>query len=238
VSDEKHLLRTTHLTKSFGQLTALRALDLTLSSGEFLTLFGRNGAGKSTFLKICSTLIRSYSGEVLLFGEDLKRADEKLRRRIGFVSHESFLYQDLSVFDNLMFYARLYRVGNLDSRIEQMIVSMDLEAKTATPVRALSRGMKQRLSLGRAFLHEPELLFLDEPFTGLDERASELLHERFSEFKRKGGAVIMATHNLEHGWRHADRVTVIDRGSIAYESPAGDTTYEEFRGRYRDILSH
>lgn len=237
MSNGEAILTTSDLTKQFGSFRALTSTSLELVRGECLTVFGRNGAGKTTLLKIIATLIRSYTGNVRLFGQELKKLDDATRRRIGFVSHDSFLYEDLPVFDNLMFYARLYGVDKASERVRRVIKYMGLEAKSATPVRALSRGMKQRLALGRAFIHEPELLLLDEPFTGLDERAAELLDHRIAVFKERGGSLVMATHNAERGWRHADQVVVLDRGRVAYETSVLDTTFETFHACYRDILS-
>jgi heme ABC exporter ATP-binding subunit CcmA len=230
------LLAVRDLKKTFGRLTALNSLSLDLASGEFLTIFGRNGAGKTTLLKIVSSIIRTYSGNVTLFGKNLKQADEDTRRRIGFVSHESLLYRDLTVRDNLAFYARLYRVSSGTRKIEDMIKKVDLEAKSAVPVRALSRGMRQRLSLARAFIHEPSLLLLDEPFTGLDERAAEILDGFLDEFIEGGGAVIMATHDIERGWNHAHRIAVLDRGIIVHKTSSEVSTLDSFRDEYRQIL--
>lgn len=231
------ILRTNQLTKHFGSFIALNATSLQLTRGECLTVFGRNGAGKTTLLKIIATLIRSYAGEVYLFDQELKKAGDDIRRRIGFVSHDSFLYEDLPVLDNLIFYARLYGLDDPAGRARRTINDIGLEAKTATPVRALSRGMKQRLSLGRAFIHEPEFLLLDEPFTGLDESAADLLDGRIAHFKAGGGSLMMATHNAERGWRHADHIAVLDRGTVVYESAVSDTSFDAFHATYRDILS-
>ena len=237
MSNGEAILTTRDLTKQFGSFRALTSASLELVRGECLTVFGRNGAGKTTLLKIIATLIRSYTGDVRLFGRELKKSDEATRRRIGFVSHDSFLYEDLPVFDNLMFYARLYGVDKASERVRRVIQYMGLEARSAAPVRALSRGMKQRLALGRAFIHEPELLILDEPFTGLDERAAELLDHRIAVFRERGGSVVMATHNAERGWRHADQVVVLDRGRVAYKTSVLDASFDEFHKKYRDILS-
>ncbi|UCG51849.1 MAG: heme ABC exporter ATP-binding protein CcmA [Candidatus Latescibacterota bacterium] len=235
---EHSLLVARNLTKTFGRFTALKSLSLELAPEEFLTIVGRNGAGKTTLLKIVSSIIRTFSGDVTLFGQNLKQADEAARRRIGFVSHESLLYKDLTVRDNLMFYARLYGVSDRDRRIDEMIERVDLEARSSALVRALSRGMKQRLSLARALIHQPTLLLLDEPFTGLDERASEVLDRFLSEHIQSGGAAIMATHDIERGWQHANRVVVLDRGTIVHQTTTEGSSYEAFRNEYRDILYH
>ena len=231
------LLLARDLTKTFGRFTALRSLSLRVPEGEFLTIVGRNGAGKTTFLKIVSSIVRSYTGDVLLAGKNLKDADEDTRSKIGFVSHESLLYKDLTVRDNLSFYARMYGVADRERKIDEIIRRVDLDAKTSVLVRALSRGMKQRLSLARAFIHEPSILLLDEPFTGLDERASEILEEVLAGFKRSGGTVIMVTHDIERGWTHADRVVVFEKGTVVHETSARETSLEAFKNEYRRILN-
>jgi heme ABC exporter ATP-binding subunit CcmA len=235
---EHPLLVARSLTKTFGRFTALKSLSLELAPREFLTIIGRNGAGKTTLLKVISSIIRTFSGDVTLFGQSLKQADETVRRQIGFVSHESLLYKDLTVRDNLMFYARLYDLSDRDRKIDEMIERVDLEAKSSMLVRALSRGMRQRLSLARALIHQPTLLLLDEPFTGLDERASEVLDRFLSEHIKGGGAAIMATHNIERGWQHADRIVVLDRGAIVHQTTTEGSSFEGFRNEYRDILYH
>jgi heme exporter protein A len=234
--DESSLLLTRDLTKSFGRFTALRGLSLDVPRGEFLTIVGRNGAGKTTFLKIVSSIIRSYAGEVFVSGRNLRETGEETRRTIGFVSHESLLYKDLTVRDNLSFYARMYGVPERESRIDAIIHRVDLEAKSSVLTRALSRGMKQRLSLARAFIHSPSILLLDEPFTGLDERASEILDGFLAEFKASGGTTIMVTHDIERGWRLAGRVVVFEKGRVVHETSPQASSFDHFRSEYRRIL--
>lgn len=238
MSSDVPVLHARNLSKQFGHLSALRPLSVDVEKGASLGIFGRNGAGKTTFLRIAATLIRSFRGEMSLFGTPIREADGRIRSRLGFVSHESFLYPDLTVLENLLFYGRLYGLSGTEARARETVERLDLAPKATTPVRALSRGMKQRLSLGRAFLHRPELLLLDEPFTGLDERASEILDGLLDEFRRGGGTTVMATHDLERGWKHARRFIVLERGTIAVDSSVDAVSYDEFRTRYREILSH
>jgi heme exporter protein A len=238
VSDGIPVVRTDALSKQFGGLTVLRSISIALARGKSLTLFGRNGAGKTTLLKITAGLTRTYRGSVYIFGQDVSKATEDIRRRIGFVSHESLLYSDLTARENLLFYARLYRIADTTSVVDDALVRHALEAKATTPARALSRGMKQRLSLARAFLHQPEIVYLDEPFTGLDERAADVLDNVLGTFKDRGGSIVMASHNLERGWKHADQIAVLDHGRIAFESTVADSNPSEFRALYRDIISH
>jgi heme ABC exporter ATP-binding subunit CcmA len=231
------VLRCDGVGKRFGKTTALRSVSFSLDEGEFLTIFGHNGAGKSTLLNIVATLIRSFDGDVALFGGSVKKADEDTRRSLGFMSHDSFLYDDLTTYENLLFYARLYALSAPGDTAQAMLARVDLVDKSDAVVRELSRGMKQRLSLGRAFLHSPKLLLLDEPYTGLDETACANLNAMLSEFTEAGGSVLMTTHDVDRGYRVADRVLVLDRGRIVFEAKTSQMGLDEFRGQYRDILS-
>jgi len=225
-----------NVTKRFGRLTALRAVNLAVRPGECTVLFGRNGAGKSTLLHVVSALIRSYEGRVAVFGEDVRTGGESARRAIGLVSHDSYLYNDLTALDNLRFYARLYHTRDAESRARALLARFDLEAKARSSVRELSRGMKQRLSLARALLHEPRLLLLDEPFTGLDEPACATLSRVLGDFVAGGGAALLTTHDVERGLEVARRVAVLERGAIAFETEAAGLDAAVFRRRYRELL--
>jgi heme ABC exporter ATP-binding subunit CcmA len=225
------------VAKRFGKTTALRSVSFSLGQGEFLTIFGHNGAGKSTLLNIVASLIRAFDGEIQLFGENVSKADERTRRSVGFMSHDSFLYADLTARENLVFYGRLYSLDDPAGAAESMLARVKLEEKSNDVVRDLSRGMKQRLSLGRAFLHSPKLLLLDEPYTGLDETACLNLNRMLSEFTDDGGTVLMTTHDIERGFRVADRVLVLDRGRIVLEARTAETGIDEFKEKYHVILS-
>ena len=231
------MLSCDNVAKRFGKTTALRSVSFSVETGEFVVVFGHNGAGKSTLLNIIATLIRSYEGSVSLFGGDLAKADEETRRALGFMSHDSFLYADLTARENLLFYARLYGVADPAGAADAMLERVDLEHKAQSIVRELSRGMRQRLSLGRAFLHSPRLLLLDEPYTGLDETACVNLNGMLSEFTASGGTVLMTTHDIDRGFRVADRVLVLDKGRVVMETNTAEIGLEGFRDRYHEILS-
>jgi heme exporter protein A len=237
VSDGHPVLVTDKLAKQFGGLAALRSVSLEIQTGESVVVFGRNGAGKTTLLRVVATLIRSYEGAVHLFGEDLSRAPDDIRRRLGLVSHESFLYADLSVRDNLTFFGKLYRLDDVASAVEAMIDGMELRTKATAAVRTLSRGLKQRVSLARAFLHRPDLVLLDEPFTGLDERAAGVLDSFIDNMRDDGRTVIITTHDAARGWKHADRALILERGKIAYTADTAGESYDDFHKTYREILA-
>jgi heme exporter protein A len=202
------------LTKRFGRSTALREVDLEIERGRRHVLFGRNGAGKSTLLALAATLLRPTSGEIFYDGLRADDAGDEIRRRIGLVSHQSLLYPDLTVLENLEFYRRLY--GEAQSA-EEALAWADLDLRRHTPVRSLSRGMLQRLALARALLHRPSLLLLDEPYTGLDEASAERLTRRLTDLDR-GTTVLLATHDVERGVAIADRISILEAGRIAFDA--------------------
>ncbi len=224
------------LTKRYGRVAALRSVALSVDTGECVAIFGRNGAGKSTFLQIAGSLIRSYEGTVRIFGQDIKQADIATRRAVGFVLHDTCLYQDLSAMDNLRFFARLYGVDNADARARDMLARVELDHRAASVTRELSRGMKQRLAIARAMIHAPRLLLLDEPFTGLDEISSQSLATMLRDFARDGGTVLMSTHDVERAFPVATRAVILERGQITYDKPTSGIDLAEFRHAYWNVL--
>ncbi len=202
------------LTKSFGRQLALKAVDLTVGEGEFLILVGPNGAGKTTLLRVLATIARPSSGDIQVDGFRLDKESNEIRRRIGFVPHQTLLYEDLTAYENLQFYGRMYDVTNLDQRIQELTEKMGMSSQLHRLVRTLSRGTHQRFSIIRALLHEPSLLLLDEPETGLDRRASAMLIDILKDSKK---TIIMASHRLEKGLELADRVAMLASGRVKYE---------------------
>jgi heme exporter protein A len=202
------------LTKRFGRSTALREIDFELEAGRCHVLFGRNGAGKSTLLLIAATLLRPTSGEILFGGHPYEDLGDEVRRRIGLVSHQSFLYPDLTVLENLEFYARLYQSAPSAS---EALEWADLDLRRHSSVRSLSRGMLQRLAVARALLHRPKLLLLDEPYTGLDAPSSERLSAKLWEVKGET-SILLTTHDVERGVSIADRISILEAGRIAFDA--------------------
>ncbi len=202
------------LTKRFGRSTALREIDFELEAGRCHVFFGRNGAGKSTLLWIAATLLRPTSGEIFFGGHRYEELGDEVRRRIGLVSHQSFLYPDLTVLENLSFYARLY--GGSASASEALAWA-DLDLRRHSPVRSLSRGMLQRLAVARALLHRPTLLLLDEPYTGLDALSSERLSARLGDLKGET-SILLTTHDVDRGVSLADRISILEGGRIVFDA--------------------
>jgi heme exporter protein A len=204
------------LGKRFGSLAALADLDLELRAGESLTIFGPNGAGKTTLVKLLATVLQPSSGQLRLFGEE--RAKPPLRRRIGLVSHGSFLYGELTAAENLRFYAGLYGIGAAQARIDEMLAEVGLQAWRDRPLKSFSRGMEQRLALARAFLHDPDLLLLDEPYTGLDPQVVAHLQEILIRFHRRGKAIVLTTHDIGRGLEVCDRAAILRGGRLVWHS--------------------
>jgi heme exporter protein A len=194
--------------KWYGPLPAVRGIDLALARGEFLTIFGPNGAGKSTLLRMLCGAVRPTRGTVRVTGQDVRGEEEGWRRKIGLLSHQTFLYPGLSAAENLDFYARLYALPDRKARVEEALRDVGLMERAADRVRTFSRGMQQRLALARTLLHDPEVVFLDEPYTGLDPHASAMLRAVLDRLKDGRRTVVLVTHNLSQGLEQADRVAV------------------------------
>jgi heme exporter protein A len=210
------------LGKHFGSAIALDNVGFRLRAGEFLTVFGPNGAGKTTLVRILAMLARPSSGSVRILGEEAVHAAAGLRRRIGLVSHRSLLYASLSARQNLVFFARMFGVEDPEGRAREMLVEMGLEHRMDDPVQTYSRGMEQRCAIARALLHRPDVLLLDEPFSGLDPAATDRLDELLALERLRGRTIVLTSHDLGRGAAHADRVAILVRGRVLFESTTAD----------------
>ncbi len=209
------------LAKRYGPLAALDGIDLSVPAGQAIVLLGANGAGKSTLLRLLATLTRPSGGRLRLFGEEVVSSDAgRLRSRIGFLSHQTFLYEHLTGLENLLFYARLYGLPDPGRAAREAIGAARLSDRQEDRVGVYSRGMQQRLAIARSLLHGPEMVLLDEPFTGLDRESSARLEERLRQLRSAGRTCVMATHDLEQGLRIADRVLVLRYGRLELDAPA------------------
>ncbi len=206
------------LWKTFGSLAALRDVNLNVGPGERLAIVGPNGSGKSTLVKVVATLLRPSAGTVRLAGLDVQSQALEVRRLIGVVCHQTFLYSELTALENLEFYGRLYGLSYPTERARQQLRLVGLEAQADVPGRDLSRGMQQRLALARALLHEPPILLLDEPDTGLDQRWTAFLVDLLAEVAREGRTVLLTTHDLERTLDMADRLVVLNGGRVVFDA--------------------
>jgi len=224
------------LSKSFGPHLVLAGVELSVRRGSFLALLGPNGAGKTTLLRILAGLARPSGGDFGVLGGTPGRSDSGLRARIGLVSHKPQLYSDLSAEENLRFFGTLYGLSALEARMEQVLDQVELLPRRGDPVRTFSHGMVQRLSIARALLHDPEVLFLDEPTTGLDDRAVGIFIDLLSSLHDGSRTLVMTTHQLDVGLRAADRVAVLVGGRIVLEEEAPKGDGAPFRARYSALL--
>jgi len=230
----ERVLEARNIYKSFGCLEVLNGVNLTLNRGDRYILFGSNGAGKTTLVKILSTILPADSGDLTLFGKEIKRGSKDIKAGIGFMSHEPFLYNELSAWENLNFYCNLYSVKDKKKRIESLLKEVGLYYRSHDRVGSFSRGMKQRLSLARAIIHSPDVIFLDEPYAGLDIRAQDILNNLILRLNQKGKTFFFITHDIGKGFDIANRSGILSKGRIVYEVEGAEK--KTFPDKYRDIL--
>ena len=217
-------------------MVAVDGVDLSLGAGEFLAIFGPNGAGKSSLLGMLGGALRPTRGSVSIAGEPLDFTEETWRRKIGILSHRGFLYSHLTAEENLRFYGGLFGLTDLDERVPERLARVGLLERRRHQVRQLSHGMRQRLSLARALLHDPDVVLLDEPYTGLDPSAAAVLRGVLRELRDGRRTVVMVTHNLSEGLRLATRVAIQVSGLIAWEGPSDGIERGGFEAFYHDVV--
>ena len=227
------VLEAASLVRDYGPVRAVDHVSFRLGAGEFLSVFGPNGAGKTSLLRLLAGGLRPTAGEVRVSGVPLTAGDRAARARIGILSHLSFLYGRLTARENLRFYGRLHGLDDLDSRVPDRLADVGLERYADRPVDTLSRGTVQRLAVARALLHDPAIVLLDEPYTGLDAYAGAMLQELLSALKDGGRTVVMVTHNLGRGLELADRVAIQVRGSFVFEAERTDLDAAGLERSYR-----
>jgi heme exporter protein A len=213
------------LVRKYGERSALDGVGFTLPAGQTLGLFGANGAGKTTLLRVLATLLRPHEGNVKVLGASLPKEAWKVRGRVGYLGHEPLLYRELTGRENLVFHARLHGVS--ESRVEELLGKVGMERRADDPVRELSRGMVQRLATARAVLHDPPLLLLDEPWSGIDPGARELLEPLIG--KSAGRTRVLVSHDLDAGAAESDVALGLRGGRQAY---LGRPEPAELKGLY------
>lgn len=224
------------LVRDFAGFRALNGVEFSLNPGELLTVFGPNGAGKTTLLRILGGGLRPSTGEVHLHGERVDVGDREWRRSIGVVSHQGFLYGQLSAKENLVFYGRLFGLDRLEERAAEALESVALAGRSDSLVRTYSRGMKQRLALARALFHEPEIVLLDEPYTGLDAHAAGVLRDLLASLKDGHRTIVLVTHALTQGLDLADKVAIQVRGRFASFEARDAVPSVNFEAFYREVV--
>ena len=217
------------VTRNFGRRRALNRVSLTCRAGEIVAILGPNGAGKSTLLSLAASLLQPSSGEVRYGTHPGKDAGAAIRARIGLLGHDLYLYPELSAAENLLFFGRLYRLREAERSVAEALRRANLADRGDEPVAGFSRGMRQRLAIERALLHEPRLALLDEPFTGLDDASITALQARLSSLRGAGCIVLAATHDLEVIENVADRAVVLKGGSIVELRGGAGSLREQYR---------
>jgi heme exporter protein A len=225
------------LVKRFGMKAVLRGVNFSVQPGEFVALLGPNGAGKTTFLRILASLSRQTLGEVNVAGHNLPKEAAAVRARLGVVSHLPLLYGDLSAEENLQFYGRMYGIPNLAARITEVLEMVGLENRRRDLTRTFSRGMQQRLAIGRAVLHDPDVMLFDEPYTGLDQDASSMLDDVLKTVAARGRTVVMTSHDLARAEDLATRFDILTRGVIGASTTRAELENSNLLTFYKQALA-
>ena len=225
-----------NLSKSFGFQKVLDSINLQFDKGDFVTLFGPNGAGKTTLIRILSTIIKSDEGSISISDYNIKNEVQNIRKIIGLLSHENYLYQNLTVFENLKFFGKLYNIKNAEDSISYKLNKIGVYSKRNELIRNLSSGIKQRVSIVRSIVHDPEIILLDEPFVGLDIKGSEYLLEIFKEFKKENKTALVTTHDLRLGLHECTKVVVLDKGQIKFNDRVENIEIDKFEETYKSLI--
>jgi ABC-2 type transport system ATP-binding protein len=229
------VIETRYLTKSYKDLTALNKLNLTIDKGDIYGFIGPNGAGKTTTIRILATLLRPTSGQAFVCGYSVNGQAKHIRKKIGYVPDEFGIYEDMTVNEYLEFFAALYEIGGKERQrvIRDVLDLTDLSYKEHAQVDSLSRGMRQRLALARVLLHDPEVLLLDEPASGLDPRARIEIRELLKELRNMGKTILISSHILSELRELCNKVGIIERGTLLYSGPITDIISQV---RSRDVV--
>ncbi len=221
--------------KTFGTRRAVDGLTLSVPQGAFLSIFGPNGAGKTTLLRMLATLSRPTKGSIHLAGIDLKDEPDEARGHIGMISHKSMIYPDLTAEENLLLTARLYGIQDASARVRQMLDAVELDHRRLDVARTFSRGMTQRLSIARALIHDPDVVLLDEPYSGLDPHAVEIFDELIAGV-REGRTFVMVSHDLRKGFEACTHALVMARGQQVLFQPREEIDYDAFARVYHETV--
>ena len=224
-----------NLVKNYGYSRVIDNLQLTVKGGEFFTIYGPNGAGKTTLLKILSTLTKPNAGKVSVGDYDITKEVYEIRRIIGFVSHNDFLYENLTAYENLEFFSSLYDVQNREKRIKELLEQMDLIKRSDDLVRNFSRGMKKRLTIARSIVHNPGIVLFDEPFSGLDQKAIATFLSIVKDLKSEHRTVIITTHNIGYVLPLSNRIGIMNRGKIMHIEEYSDSFENNVDNKYEKI---
>lgn len=228
------IIQITDLKKSFTLKPILRGITLEIRKGERVALLGANGTGKTTLLRIIAGLTQPGRGRISICGLDSVRDAQQIRRLVGFVAHQPYLYEELTALENLLFFARMYAVNNGPERARVLLQQVGLERRAQERVGTFSRGMVQRLAWARALLHAPQVLLLDEPDTGMDQQGHELIDTLLNEHTAQGGCTLFTTHQLERALHGSDRVIILATGRIVFQRSTAALNLEKLQRIYQE----
>lgn len=231
-SYQNQAVELTEVSKSFGSQGVLRDISFQVYSGQGICICGANAAGKTTLLRVISGLLQANEGSVRIYGFDVRMQPEKVKPLLGVIFHENMVYPQLTVVENLKFFSRLYGLRNNEAHIQKLLEQIGLMPYRYDMAGVLSRGMTQRLAIVRALVHKPTVLLADEPFTGLDNDASNILVTMLSDFKSDGGAMVMTTHNIDFALQCCEQVAVLDNRKLFFTAKASEIDTAEFRKDY------
>ena len=228
-------LEVNNLVKQFGERKAIDNVSFQLPQGAFLSIFGPNGAGKTTLLSMLSTNAKPTRGSIQVAGFDAHEDPDEVRGRIGLISHAPMLYPDLTAYENLLLFAQLYGVENPEARVMELLEAVELKHRRFDAVRTFSRGMTQRMSIARALVHDPQVVFLDEPYSGLDPHAIEVFDQLIAN-QREGRTFVMVSHDLVKGYEMCTHALVLAKGRIVAFGTKEELPFEEIEPLYRSTV--
>jgi len=228
-------IETLGLTKSFDHRLALKGIDLRIGRGESVVIVGPNGAGKTTLIKVLATIMKPSSGTLIVDGLDVNSYAEEVRRRIGVVSHQTYLYSNLTAYENLEFYSRMYDVPKAKERVYEVAEVVGMTPRLHDRVGILSRGMQQRLAIARCLLHKPAIMLLDEPEAGLDQQARDMLWAALPKEGEAKPTILLATHNLERGFELGDRLLILSQGEVVFQKSRQELDLAGLRQAYYQL---
>lgn len=234
-AQNKPAIEVKRLSKVFGTRRAVDDVSFVLPQGAFLSIFGPNGAGKTTLLRVLSTLLRATSGEALVMGVDVKEEPDTARKFIGLISHQPMLYPDLTAEENLLLYAKLYGVADPQKRVNELLDVVGLSHRRLDPVRTFSKGMTQRVAIARAIVHDPAVVFLDEPYSGLDPHAVDIFDSLIADIRDKR-TFVMVSHDLQKGFAMCSHALVLARGRVVSFDDKNALDFNEFSQLYRETV--
>ena len=229
------ILQLIDIHKNFGYRTILKGVSFEMSTGTQTLLLGKNGSGKTTLLKILSGLVNSSKGQVLLNGIPTEKCPNQLRKLIGLISHSNHFYNELSAVENLRFYSRLRAVKNLKYKINSALEETGLLKVSSVPVKTYSSGMLKRLNIAKLMVYKPDILLLDEPYTGLDYDSCEFFNRFLTGFKQKGGTILMISHQIETCFECCDQILILKQGKIKDQLKASDYSCDSLVQKYKSL---